>query len=287
MMKRPVKTVIFDYSGTLSLGAVAFGRPANLTEQFTRTGLARFGVDRPEIFWEKIVYPTWHIGSTSPVTYKTLLIRQIAALNPGMDRNRKRYRDLVRAVHRFAGNYLTAAAIDPGWSAVLHRLHRQSATRVLIATDHYLEATSHIIAHLAALRIRACPLGRIDATSKFLIANSAQLRHHKNTANFWRQIAHNLSFSDTDRVLLIDDFGSNEQTADRYAEPAVVTKRRATTIRAMRKTLGVPIQVHPFYVDAAITTPQYPHAVRQQIRHAITVINRFDQAARPVRARHC
>ena len=76
----PVKLVIFDYSGTLSLESTLFARPDFLMKQLKESGLANLGIESPETFWGEIVNPTWQRGSTTSVGYKKVIGDRISAI---------------------------------------------------------------------------------------------------------------------------------------------------------------------------------------------------------------
>jgi hypothetical protein len=152
----PDKLIILDYSGTLSLEAPLFARPESLLCTLAESGLAAFGVTSPEIFWERIVNPTWIEGSTTQAGYKHVMAERIAALRltPGASAD-----EIAAAASCFVERYLDHSRIDPHWRPLLMRLSENQNVGVIIATDHYAEATGKIIDELGAWGIPAAKIG--------------------------------------------------------------------------------------------------------------------------------
>jgi hypothetical protein len=50
--------VIFDFSGTLSRGAVLFGKEKNLIRELKQSGLWQIGLNSVDIFWNDVIAPT-------------------------------------------------------------------------------------------------------------------------------------------------------------------------------------------------------------------------------------
>jgi hypothetical protein len=75
--------ILLDYSGTLSLGALMFGRPDRLLPELKRCGLYSLGVTGLDVFWNRIVNPTWTEGSTTPAGYRGVMEKAVRALKSG------------------------------------------------------------------------------------------------------------------------------------------------------------------------------------------------------------
>lgn len=243
--------VVFDYSGTLSLAAVAFGRPDRLREQFDASGLAAFGIASPEVFWDEVVGPTWTEGSTTPVGYRGVMARRVrerCGVHPGDPAD-----DRIRAaVSRFVGAYLGQSRIDLRWQPLLNALASNPDVQILVATDHYAEATDYIVGYLrdgglAARAIRDVPEAP-PAPARILVANSADLGAPKAALAFWEQ-SRALLPAQMDRVILIDDFGFNEQPGDSYGARQKVAERMAKTAFLLEEVFGVAVEVLPFLID--------------------------------------
>ena len=155
-MPQPDTLLIFDYSGTLSLEMPRFARPENLERALAETGLVALGVTGTEIFWEGIVNPTWVEGSTTQRGYKRVMAERIAALGlaPGASAG-----EIAAAASRFVESYLDHSRIAPDWRPLLTRLGGNPDVGVIVATDHYAEATGRIIAELKAWGIPAVQVG--------------------------------------------------------------------------------------------------------------------------------
>ncbi|OHE24684.1 MAG: hypothetical protein A2Z43_08920, partial [Syntrophobacterales bacterium RBG_19FT_COMBO_59_10] len=208
----PDKLVIFDYSGTLSLEAPRFARTENLVRALAETGLAALGVATPEAYWDKIVNPTWTEGSATTAGYRKVMAERIRSLGlaPGIPE-----KEIEAAASRFVGRYLAHSRIDPHWRPLLSHLSGRRDAGLIIATDHYPEATEAIIGFLRAWDIPAFRVGEAEALSPLFVANSADLGAWKEDRRFWESIKRKLSLDIPRRIILIDDFGFNEQAGDR------------------------------------------------------------------------
>jgi len=165
----PEKLVIFDYSGTLSLEAPRFARPVNLLSALAESGLAKLGVATLEAFWGEIVGPTWTRGSTTTTGYKRVMAERIEALGLAPD---VAGAEIAEASSRFVDFYLDHSRIDPRWRPMLETLAGNPGACVVIATDHYAEATETIIHNLNSWNIPARKAGE-EAEPRFplFIAN--------------------------------------------------------------------------------------------------------------------
>lgn len=242
--------VIFDYSGTLSLEAPRFARPESLMQALAESGLAAFGVSTPEIFWEGIVAPTWIEGSTTAIGYKRVMAERILALGIAPD---KAGPEVAAAASRFVDRYLDHSRLDPGWQPILTELAANPGATVVIATDHYAEATEAIARHLGSWDIRA-ERAEPQATffapvSTFLIANSADIGFWKADRRFWDVLRRPPRIGKIHSLLIVDDFGFNEEQGDLYGERERVEARREMTRSALREAFEIPAVVIPFYLE--------------------------------------
>jgi len=222
--------IIFDYSGTLSVQAPRFAHPAQLTRALKDTGLAEFGIDTPELFWERIVTPTWEEWSRTGNGYVGAVVAALKA-----ERNPHVY----AAATRFVATYLAASPIHDDWFPLLTWLFNRPKLRILVATDHYAEATPWISQELARGGIPAIPLGKSREAAEertVLIANSADLGNHKEESAFWEQVKSCFAPGNPTYILLIDDFGRAERPEDHYRD--AWAKRRRETISALTMALG-------------------------------------------------
>jgi hypothetical protein len=250
----PEKMILFDYSGTLSLEAPLFAGPDFLMQQLEACGLRAFGIDSPHVFWDKIVNPTWVAGSTTTAGYKKVLLdRIVATLHPDLS-VRRRF-TLADAVAAFVDRYLSRSRIDACWEPVLRRIDADPSVRAVIATDHYAEATGAIINFLGEWKIKAAAV--IDAAmdpepASFVVANSADIGVHKADSQFWRFLKTNLRLNAISQILIIDDFGYNEQDADAYGERHKVQERMKTTIATLETVFSAAIEVFPLMIGTDI-----------------------------------
>ncbi len=239
--------VIFDYSGTLSLEAPRFGRPANLVRALAESGLFSLGVTTPEIFWEEIVGPTWIQGSTTAIGYRRVMAERIAALGlaPGATGA-----EITAAASRFVDRYLDHSRIDPHWRPLLEKLTGYPGAAVVIATDHYAEATETIIRYLHSWDIPARKAGEEaePRLSPFFIANSADIGFWKADRRFWEVLKSRFSPETVRSVLIIDDFGFNEEQGDSYGEWARVEARQEKTFTVLGEVFQAGVEVIPFFL---------------------------------------
>jgi hypothetical protein len=267
------KLVIFDYSGTLSVGAVRFSRAENLLKQFDLTGLSQIGIRNVDVFWKQIVNPTWLEGSTTLIGYKKLMYRRIketiSVSSPGYNDNQ-----IEMTVSRFVDNYLMSSKIEPHWGPLLRKIAHLDSVRVIIATDHYAEATDMIVKNLEQLDIPAITPKDIladDRTKAFIVANSANLGTHKDGRAFWDSLKHHFNLGRISALLVIDDFGANEGKKDSYGERGKVDLRRQRTIALLEGVFSVPVKVATFHVDRVDTDSE----LRTLFLRTQDVIKRF------------
>lgn len=234
------RLVVLDFSGTLSMGAVRFARPRSLRRALRESGLAQLGIDS-RIFWTEIINPTWQEGSTTARGYRLLLGESVSRITAV--RGAAPDQAITCAAARFTADYLRRSTIDPGWVPILRRLSERDA--VVIATDHYAEATAHIVDRLAELGLAAAPLLQAQP-GQVAVANSADLGAHKAVPAFWSTVRAAAALPTVSAVDLVDDFGSNEQPASGYFGRQKVVARRETTVTAIKATWHAPVNVFPF-----------------------------------------
>ncbi len=255
--------VIFDYSGTLSLEAPRFGQSANLVRALAESGLFSLGVTTPEIFWEKIVNPIWVEGSTTAIGYKRVMAERIAALHlaPGAA-----VAEITAAASRFVDRYLDHSRIDPLWRPLLEKLAGHPGAAIVIATDHYAEATETIIRHLHAWdipvrkageeaepRFPAGNAGKLPSVplSPWSVANSADIGFWKADRRFWEVLKSRYPLEAVRSVLIIDDFGFNEEQGDRYGAWAGIEARQEKTFTVLGEVFQAGVEVIPFFLKGS------------------------------------
>ena len=266
--------VIFDYSGTLSLEAPRFGQPANLVRALAESGLFSLGVTTPEIFWEEIVGPTWIEGSTTAIGYKWVMAERIEALGlaPGATGA-----EIAAAASRFVDHYLDHSRIDPHWRPLLEKLTGYPGAAVVIATDHYAEATETIIRYLHSwdIPVRKAKEGAGENRwlSLFSVANSADIGFWKADRRFWEVLKSRLPLEMVQSVLIIDDFGFNEEQGDSYGERARVEARQKETAASLQEIFQTSLAVIPFFLKSGERDRK--EAGAQRIAETVRQIDRF------------
>jgi len=271
----PEKLIIFDYSGTLSLEASLFARPDSLMKHLEESGLKDLGIDSPGIFWEQVVNPTWMEGSTTAAGYKKILENRITAIlyqNVSMIS----FIRISDAISSFVNRYLGHSRIDQRWEAVLQRLNAHPFIIVIVATDHYAEATGAMIKCLREFRIKAAALKDAFINQReapFIVANSADMGVHKADSRFWELLKSRLNLDAVRHILIIDDFGYNEQEGDRYGERNKVEARREQTLRMLETVFQADVQVIPMMIEAGDQEKDALYG--NLIMHASTAIDRY------------
>lgn len=243
--------IIFDYSGTLSIGSVLFGRPEHLVRELELCGLAEFGVGSLDVFWERIVNPTWQRGSTTPCGYTGVMQEAVEKIQPPPVTPLVRDQ-IASSVESFVSSYFSHSRIDERWRPLLVKLHREGDLTVAVATDHYAEATGAILRYLAEWRIRAIAAWEAwigFQAGQFLVANSADLGVYKSDPEFWRIIRRDLQLRALRLILVVDDFGFNEEMADRYSDSSECKERKEKTVALLRTVFPeAAIEVIPFFL---------------------------------------
>jgi len=243
----PRKLIIFDYSGTLSLESTLFGQSDYLMKQLRESGLADLGVTSPGIFWEQIVNPTWMEGSTTEAGYKKVIADRINAILQNVSDDARV--NISDAASLFVDSYLSHSRIDGRWQPVLDKVNRYPSIRTIIATDHYAEATPYILQFLEELHIQAVAARTAMAapgSTSVIVANSADIGFHKDNLRFWEILKNGLDVGGVKGVLLIDDFGCNEQKGNSYSAPEKVEQRKRDTVRLLQHVFSAEVQAIPF-----------------------------------------
>ncbi len=246
----PRKLIIFDYSGTLSLESTLFGRPDHLMNQLKESGLADMGVTSPSIFWEQIVNPTWVEGSTTQVGYKKAIADRVRVIL-GQDMSALSRMKISDAASIFVDSYLSHSRIDRRWQSLFDKLNMHPSVTAIIATDHYAEATPYILKFLGELHVQAVSAkAAMNArrSKSVIVANSADLGFHKDDTRFWEILKNGLHMGGVRHVLLVDDFGGNEQRDDSYSIPEKVEQRRRDTVRLLQEVFSAEVQAIPFII---------------------------------------
>ena len=209
----PDQLIIFDYSGTLSPEMAEFANPDNLMRHLQESGLSELGVNSAALFWE-IVNTTWEKGSTTNAGYKKVLQDGLYQLFPEAAQSRQA--EVAKAVADFTDAYFNHSYIDLHWRPVLEMINSGKSIQAVIATDHYAEATDTIIDYLSQWNIQATRAAVCDR-SNYVVVNSADIGVHKAETEVLGNDTKKIAASSARQILLIDDFGANEQNADAYA----------------------------------------------------------------------
>lgn len=260
-MEKGIKLIIFDYSGTLSPAMAEFAKTDNLLRQLQMSGLAAAGIDSADKFWQ-IVNDTWQEGSTTRLGYKKVMLAHLLKLFPELARSRQQ--EAAKAMSDFVDAYLDHSPIDEHWRPVLEMLNSHKSVQVIIATDHYAEATATIIEYLRVWNIEADSV-REKGAGNFVVANSADIGTYKESPRFWKTVLNALQ-NTYDRILLIDDFGANEQGTDAYAQADKISKRRKKTINILENIFLTQVKCFPF---VAVDKKE------ELIAETVAAINRF------------
>jgi hypothetical protein len=158
-------------------------------------------------------------------------------------------REATAAVGRLLGSYRRHSTIDPAWRSGIAGILGRGDTDVVVATDHYAEFTEHIVGELRALGLAAAPALEARPDDRVLVANSADLGCHKATPGFWERLKGTQRRATTAAVVVVDDFGLNEQPLDAYAAPAKARERLNDSAEILRRTYAARVLVFPFFLD--------------------------------------
>jgi len=264
---KPDKLIIFDYSGTLSLQSVLFGQRDSLQSALDKSGLSRLGIT-PSLFWEEIVNPTWMEGSTTQLGYKQVMLRRLREWTAFQNPAPLPLTDsgLQKAVADFVDSYLASSRMEESWHPILRGLSSQRDVCTIIATDHYAEATPTILNFLAKWDIPALPAEQAfgyQQPALIIVANSADLGAHKNSPLFWQFLKSGLELQDLRDILLIDDFGYNEEAGDAYGEKERVEMRQAKTTRLLRDVFSANLHIFRFFLKRKTDTRAYENLMIQ------------------------
>lgn len=241
--------IIFDFSGTLSIQVTQFGRQDNLEEQLNETGLWQHGIDHVEVFWNEIVNSTWLEASTTTRGYKAAMFDAVMRVAHARD-IRSSEEEIWQSVSAFVDHYFSWCKVDPHWIPLLTSLMNRRDVRVVVATDHYAEATDHIIEQLQVLGIESIRAFDTNRTGKeVIVANSADIGFHKSQPEFWHRLKTISGIEQVQSVILIDDFGFNESAMDQYADSDFVEKRKRATTENLEAAFRVPVKVFPFLLE--------------------------------------
>jgi len=238
--------VVLDYSGTLCLDAVAFSHPGRIEQELALSGLADLGIRDASFFWNNIIASTWRNGFTTPIGYEGILERRLAELF-GCDSDSSLLEKIRVAASRFSSHYFAEFRIDDRWRSLLERLRNDRTRSVVVATDHYAEATNAIIYSFAAINIEARSLLEAGDESCFLVANSADLGYMKVDRAFWRKTADRLPGLRGTSLVVVDDFGYNESAVD-YGAYEQTTELMSETIAVLEDVFGPGARVVPFFI---------------------------------------
>ncbi len=241
-----MKLVILDYSGTLSMGSVQFASPLRLSKELERCGLKGLGISTCGMFWEIVVNPTWHEGSTTAAGYKEVM-KKILQKSFGLDPS-----VVSPAAESFVDAYMAVSNIDPSWKPVLDKLKLHQGVKTVVATDHYAEATDAILSSLSEMNIKASAIREPDISLRdvpFLVANSADIGFHKSDPRFWEGIKAWILPEKASKVLIVDDFGANEQAGNSYAQREKIEARIRQTRNALEEVFQVRAEVFPFILE--------------------------------------
>src|SRR5690606_21759173 len=162
------RLVVLDFSGTLSPGATGFAEPETLEAALRSSGLAGLGVTR-DIFWDAVAQ-TWEQASTTGAGYARSMAGAMA------ERLGVAVGSIIGAARSFTAAYLAASTVATEWETGLREL--VSRCRLVVASDHYAEATAHIVSELERLGLEARPVTE-PAPGSILVATSADLGSRK------------------------------------------------------------------------------------------------------------
>ena len=214
-------------------------------------------------------------GSTTAVGYAALMADRINMRRAGKSGTRAGEDAARAAAALFVSRYLAYSVIDPRWETLLARLTTAwPATMAMVATDHYAEATHAVIGHLEDRRVRGAALRDMKGRERVMaVANSADLGAHKAEPLFWETVGQELRLRAVRRILIVDDWGANEQAADAYGMADLIARRRANTLAMLEEVFRAPVMAVDFTFggpDAAALPKQDVGVLIERTASAVT-----------------
>eukprot|EP01012_Entosiphon_sulcatum_P010629 TRINITY_DN16259_c0_g1_i1.p1 TRINITY_DN16259_c0_g1~~TRINITY_DN16259_c0_g1_i1.p1 ORF type:complete len:281 (-),score=32.46 TRINITY_DN16259_c0_g1_i1:25-867(-) len=245
MAKAPL--LLLDLQGTLSRGAVTFGKEAQLRAALQSSGLRITNAE----YW-RIVEQTWEKCSRSPRPFSAALGEAIA--KP----------DANAAAQRFVGLYTSACEIDPLWLPWIARAIEAHGATVVIATDHYAELSAVLLQQLSRdlpdIPAANLTLGTEPPRERLLVANSAFLGAHKSETAFWQGLR-SATQCEAASAVLVDDFGFNELVELSDFGTSSASHREQAVRQAFAAGFSLTsLRVHPFRVLALDDSHAYAAA---------------------------
>jgi hypothetical protein len=249
-----MRLVVIDFAGTLSLRTVLFGREESLAAELKKSGIADLGAGSPALFWEKIILPGWKEGSLSARGYAAVLAERLAVFT--LERGAPAPPPAIHAAAlSFVQAYFSHSPIEHVWRKTLTRFAAAPDCLTLIATDHYAEATAHIIGLLSRWGIasRALSPSAAGKAARVFVANSADLGACKAASAFWEAAKAGLEKAFPGRsafrsIRVADDFGFNENAADSYGGMYRAFSRRGEVSAYIKNVFGVRPAVFSFFL---------------------------------------
>jgi len=268
VVRQPTRMVVLDFSGTLSLSATEYGRAEHLLRKLEESGLCRFGLDSVERFWTEVVNPTWQEGSTTAKGYRQLLFEQLSRLSSSRSEKVSKA-EIEACAARFVDGYFQHSTIAPQWRVVIEDIVREADALAVVASDHYAEATSHILRQLEVLGLEGVPALRALSPGQVLVANSADLGHPKASRQFWERLQRAQGIGALQVIGIVDDFGFNEQPEDAYAAAEKVRARQEQLMAVLASVFSAPVRVFPFRLEVgAVGDPLRTEAYLRLIEQA-------------------
>ncbi len=246
--------IIIDYSGTLSLSTCLFGTDKYLIDAFKTSGLWDLGVKNINFFWKDLISSTWDEGATTSIGYNMLLSKKLIEL---------KFRDekkIIQACQSFTELYLQNSNIENEWFPILRSWQKNPLIMILIVTDHYIEMTQHISSQLDIFGLNNIALDKnlssylthksVSSDNSIIIANSANLGCLKQSMLFWNQIKACLSQYEFEQLLILDDFGYNENINDEYSQNDKIQKRKDKILDIITHYFPLPFLCYPFFLKS-------------------------------------
>jgi hypothetical protein len=106
---------------------------------------------------------------------------------------------------------------------------------------------------LEAMNIRCARVSEVPCSgevSSVIVANSADLGFHKASTRFWGILKAKMGITDLAGLILVDDFGYNEEKSARYSDRHKVKTRENETVKVLREVFQTDIHVAPFMLES-------------------------------------
>jgi hypothetical protein len=247
--------ICIDYSGTLSLTMPEFASKW-LNYYLEECGLTMYPIPVGEDFFREMIIPVWEEASIKDVPYARCLTRQIMKETKIP---KELEEEILYKTHCLIHAYFIKGTIDSQWKKLLQFLLSKKDTFIIVVSDHYFDARHYFPFHLRELGFQSQVLENnisIRKKGTIYLAISAIMGNRKDHPHFWKNLKEKLSMEHDEirNVVLIDDFGSQENDFGFYNSSEKITSRQKNIKQAIQKAFYIEPNLYHFKVKTPVTT---------------------------------